>query len=50
LTYTVLANTNLATTNWVNIGTAAANGLGMFQFTDFNATNYPMRFYRFSWP
>jgi hypothetical protein len=50
LTYTVLANTNLATTNWVNIGTAMANGLGTIQFTDFNATNYPMRFYRFSWP
>jgi hypothetical protein len=50
LTYKVWANTNLATTNWVDIGTATANGLGTLQFTDPNATNYTMRFYRFSWP
>lgn len=50
LTYTVMANTNLATTNWVNIGTATASSLGVLQFTDFNTNNYLMRFYRFSWP
>ena len=50
LTYTVWANTNVTTPNWLNIGTATANGSGVLQFTDLNATNYPMRFYRFSWP
>ncbi|HSY17018.1 MAG TPA: autotransporter-associated beta strand repeat-containing protein [Candidatus Acidoferrales bacterium] len=50
VTYTVSANTNLLTTNWVNIGTATANGLGVFQFTDPGAINYLVRFYRFSWP
>ena len=50
VTYTVSANTNLLTTNWLNIGTAAANGGGVFHFTDPNARNYPLRFYRFSWP
>lgn len=50
LTYTVWANTNLLTATWVNIGSATANGLGTLQFTDPQATNYPIRFYRFSWP
>ena len=50
LTYTVWANTNLVTPNWVNIGVATANSLGTLQFTDPNAANYAMRFYRFSWP
>ena len=50
LQYTVLANTNVATTNWVPIGSAIANGLGALLFTDPNATNFNQRFYRFSWP
>jgi len=50
LSYTVWANTNVATNTWLNIGTTAANGSGQVQFTDPFATNYPMRFYRFSWP
>lgn len=50
MVYTLWANPNLKTTNWLNIGTATANGSGLLQFTDQNATNFPMRFYRFSWP
>ena len=51
LSYTVWANTNLTTTNWISIGTAATPAnTNAFQFTDQNATNFPQRFYRFSWP
>ncbi|MDB6029453.1 MAG: Autotransporter-associated beta strand repeat protein [Verrucomicrobiales bacterium] len=51
LTYTVWANTNLTTATWVSIGTATApSNLGALQFIDTNATNYPQRFYYFSWP
>ncbi|HEV2694812.1 MAG TPA: autotransporter-associated beta strand repeat-containing protein [Verrucomicrobiae bacterium] len=51
LTYTVQANTNLATTNWVAIGTTTppAN-TNTLQFTDFNAISFPQRFYRFYLP
>ncbi len=50
LSYTVWANTNLATSNWVSIGAANATGTGALQFVDPDATNYTQRFYRFSWP
>ena len=50
LPYTVWASTNLLTANWLNLGTTTANGVGVLQFTDLAATNYPMRFYRLSWP
>jgi hypothetical protein len=50
LSYTVQANTNLATPTWVNIGTATAAAGGSLQFTDVNAPNYQQRFYRFSNP
>lgn len=43
--YTILANTNLATTNWVNIGTVNANSLGTFFFNDSNVLLFPQRFY-----
>ncbi len=46
VTYTVQANTNLATTNWLNIGTAPANGLGVFYFNDTNVPANPQRFFR----
>ncbi|HSY20060.1 MAG TPA: autotransporter-associated beta strand repeat-containing protein [Candidatus Acidoferrales bacterium] len=50
-TYTVLATTNLLITNWDTIGTVTAPALtNALQFVDLNATNYPQRFYRFSWP
>jgi hypothetical protein len=43
--YTILANTNLTTTNWFNLGNATANTNGVIDFTDFGATNRPMTFY-----
>jgi hypothetical protein len=45
--YTVLANTNLATTNWISLGTIAAAQNGALSFTDPDAPKYSMRFYRF---
>jgi fibronectin-binding autotransporter adhesin len=35
---------------WINIGTATSDALGHLQFVDVNATNYPIRFYRFVLP
>lgn len=49
-TYTVLANTNLSTTNWINVGSAAANNLGTLTYADLQSTNFPTRFYRFRLP
>jgi hypothetical protein len=51
-TYTVLASTNVASPlgQWLDLGPAAQNPPGVFQFTDAEATNYPMRFYRVSSP
>lgn len=43
--YTLLANTNLSTTNWISLGVLTATN-GVLQFTDQTATNYPTRFYR----
>lgn len=50
-TYSVLSTTNLLVplTNWPVIGTATNNGAGVWQFTDFNASN-ATRFYRIRWP
>ena len=50
VTYTIQANTNLATTNWVNIGTAPADGSGAFFFNDTNVLSYPQRFFRILTP
>ena len=50
VTYSVQANTNLNTTNWIVIGTSQGNFNGALLFTDTNATNFPMRFYRFAQP
>ena len=49
-TYTILANTNLTTTNWIDIGTAPANGSGSFFFYDSNTLVYPQRFYKIQPP
>ena len=46
-TYQIQASTNLATTNWLTIGTATADGNGNILFDDLSATN-AQRFYRFS--
>ena len=44
LNYTIQASTNL--TSWPGIGTATAQGNGLFDFTDTNANNLPARYYR----
>src|SRR5262249_47244134 len=46
LAYTIQANTNLGTTNWLAIGTAIANASGIFSFTDTNAASFSQRYYR----
>lgn len=51
LTYTVEANFDLGTTNWLNLGEIAAQApTGALQFIDLDATQYPQRFYRFVAP
>ncbi|MBI5383580.1 MAG: hypothetical protein HZA90_02725 [Verrucomicrobia bacterium] len=50
LRYTVLASTNLVTTNWIPIGTVTADGGGHLQFTDPDAASFTQRFFRFSLP
>ncbi len=50
LAYTVLASTNLASPNWVNLGSVTADGSGVFDFIDNDAPNFPARFYRFVLP
>lgn len=49
-TYTIQANTNLSTTNWSTIGTASANGSGVFFFVDTNVALFPQRFFRVQAP
>lgn len=44
--YQVEANTNLATTNWVTIGTVTADGSGAIEFDDMDPANQPQQFYR----
>jgi hypothetical protein len=50
LGYIVLANTDLATTNWLNIGIANADANGAITFIDPNAPSFPQRFYRLMAP
>ena len=50
ITYTIQANTNLATTNWSSVGTATANGSGIFFFNDTNTALFPQRFFRVQTP
>jgi hypothetical protein len=50
VSYHVQANTNLTTTNWINIGLVTADGLGALVFTDSQAALYAERFYRFVYP
>jgi hypothetical protein len=49
-TYTIQANTNLSTTNWVNIGSAPADGSGNFFFNYSNVNLYPRQFFRAAAP
>ncbi len=46
LPYVILASTNFM--NWQPVFTNDVPGL--LNFTDYDSTNYPMRFYRMSWP
>jgi hypothetical protein len=46
LPYVIQASTNL--TNWLPIYTNTVPGL--LYFSDYNATNFPARFYRMTWP
>lgn len=46
--YQVEANTNMATTNWITLGTVTADGSGAIEFDDANATNRAQEFYRLS--
>jgi len=50
--YSVLATTNVVAplNTWANLGPAVEAPPGMFQFTDTEATNYPLRFYRVQGP
>jgi hypothetical protein len=48
--FVVQANTNLSGSNWINVGTATADGNGALLFNDATATNWPVRFYRFLAP
>jgi hypothetical protein len=48
LVYSVQANTNLATTNWITVGTAPTDANGALQFT--NTSAFPQRFYRLQSP
>jgi len=50
--YSVLATTNVAAplNTWSNLGPAVEAPPGTFQFTDLQATNYPLRFYRVQGP
>lgn len=50
VTYTVFATTNIASTNWISIGTVTSGPLGAVQFTDPNASQYSRRFYKISYP
>ncbi len=45
--YTVEANNDLNTTNWIGLGVIAASQNGALFFTDIDAPNHSMRFYRF---
>lgn len=47
-TYNVFASTNLV--DWASLGAATQTSLGVFQFTDLNATNIPYRFYQLRSP
>lgn len=50
MTHSVLASTNLGTTNWMSLGAAVADGVGGLSFTDLQSTNFPQRFYRLRFP
>ncbi len=50
--FTVFATTDAASAAnaWANLGPAVEKSPGTYQFTDLNATNFPLRFYRVTSP
>lgn len=50
VSYTIQMNTNVATTNWLNLGPLPTDALGQFTFNDTNIGSFPQRFYRLRWP
>ena len=46
VTYTVQAATNLSPANWLNILRTNSPASTVIEFSDPDATNYPVRFYR----
>jgi hypothetical protein len=50
--YRVLASTNVAAplNTWTDLGVPTESPAGTFSFTDTQATNFPLRFYRVSTP
>jgi autotransporter-associated beta strand protein len=48
--YVVEATTNLNPAAWQMLNTVSANGSGVISFTDSQAPNHPMRFYRLKLP
>jgi fibronectin-binding autotransporter adhesin len=44
--YTIVASTNLATPNWVSVGTTSADGSGNFIFDVTNVLAFPQRFFQ----
>jgi hypothetical protein len=48
--YTIQANTNLTTTNWVDIGAATGGSAGVFSFNVTNVLSFPQRFFRVQTP
>jgi hypothetical protein len=50
VTYHVLANTDLGTTNWVTLGPVTAANLGTLIWTDSQAGSYPVRFFWIVYP
>jgi hypothetical protein len=50
LAYSVQANDSLNSTGWLSIGAVTGQAGGALQFTDSDAPNHPVRFYRLSLP
>jgi hypothetical protein len=46
LAYDIQATTNLATANWITLGTSTADQNGIITFTDVTAPGVEQRFYR----
>lgn len=45
-TYNIDVSTNLASTNWIPLGSVNSDGTGGISYTDTNKAGIPQRFYR----